>query len=213
MSSRGLARHGKKRDANEKEIISTWEEMGAYVESISGKGSPDTLVHFDGALLRCEVKGAKRGLTPAQVESFTKAYDARVFTYIIRTSDDARALLKRELLPWGPDDGALAGAARKERPFRPGTDRARTLAESCKREGCITSAVPGTKPPRCAAHVAEETFASAPCPACKIDPQNPCKHDGEEKGVALGLVPPRRLNQRPVDNLMAKRQRRSRSGS
>lgn len=161
MSSRGLARHGKKRDANEKEIIATWEAMGAFVESISGKGSPDTLVHHKGQLYRCEVKGAKRGLTKAQVESFTRAFAAGVSTYVTRTREDARSLLlgsvERLRLEWRPEHGALAGASRKERGFRPGTDRARSVAESCAREGCITSAVPGTR--RCAAHAAEETFA------------------------------------------------------
>lgn len=45
------------------------------------------------------------------------------------------------------------------------------------------------------------------CQACKIDPQDPCHHDGEEKAVALGLIPPRRTNQRPVDRLMAEQER------
>lgn len=163
MSSRGLARHGKKRDANEKEIVATWEAMGAFVESISGKGSPDTLVHYKGQIYRCEVKGAKRGLTKAQVESFTRAHEAGVPTFIIRTKDHAtdlflpRGTLLNGALVWRPEHGALAGAARKERPFRYGTDRARSLDESCKEVGCITSALPGTK--RCAAHTAEETFA------------------------------------------------------
>lgn len=161
MSSRGLARHGKKRDANEKEIVATWEAMGAFVESISSKGSPDTLVHYNGQMYRCEVKGAKRGLTKAQAESFTRAFAVGVSTYVIRSVGDARSLLlgsvERLRLEWRPRHGALAGASRKERPFRYGTDRARSLDESCKEVGCITSALPGTK--RCAAHTAEETFA------------------------------------------------------
>lgn len=167
MSSRGLARHGKKRDANEKEIVAVWETMGAFVESISGKGSPDTLVHYRGMLYRCEVKGAKRGLTKAQVKSFTRAHEAGVKTFIVRTADQAADLflppgtLLQGTLVWRPEHGALGGAARKERPFRYGTDRSRSLAESCKVECCITSALPGTKPPRCAAHAAEETFAPA----------------------------------------------------
>lgn len=155
-----------KRDKNERAIISTWEAMGAYVESVSGKGSPDTLVHHKGRLFRAEVKGAKRGLTKAQVESFTRAHGAGVPTFIIRTVDDARDMLEcppgtglYAALLWKPEKGALAGASRKERAFRPGTDKARTLAETCKVDFCTTSAVPGTVPPRCAAHAAEETFA------------------------------------------------------
>jgi hypothetical protein len=159
MSSRGLARHGKKRDLNEVGIIEYWNQMGAYVESVSGPGLADTLVHYDEQMFRAEVKGAKRGLTPKQAECFTKAHAVGVPTYIIRTPDDARAMLQHTLCPWDPKDGALAGASRKERPFRPGTDKARSLDETCKADFCTTSAVPGTRPPRCAAHAAEETFA------------------------------------------------------
>jgi hypothetical protein len=161
-----LNRHAKKRDDNERAIIKTWEARGAYVEEVSGPGLADALVHYKGEIYRAEVKGAKRGLTPKQVENFTRAYKADVPTYIIRSVEDARDLLEAMSgtlllvrLAWDPKKGALAGAARKERSFRPGTDRARTLAESCKVDCCITSAVPGSTPPRCAAHLAQETFA------------------------------------------------------
>lgn len=43
------------------------------------------------------------------------------------------------------------------------------------------------------------------CPACLLDPQSPCKHDGEEKGVAMGTQPPRRRNRRRVDEIVAER--------
>jgi hypothetical protein len=152
-----------KRDANERAIFKTWEDLGVYVEPLSGPGLPDALVHSQGGLFRAEVKGAKRGLTPAQVKSFTKAYEAGVPTFIIRTVTDAYALVNRtehaDTCKWKPEHGALAGAARKERAFRPGTDRARTLEECCKREGCATSCVTGSNPKRCAAHLADETFA------------------------------------------------------
>lgn len=198
-------RRAAKRDDNERAIIRTWEALGAYVESLSGPGVPDVLVHHRGSLVRAEVKGAKRGLTKKQVENFTKAYEAGVPTHIIRTYEDAVALLAgyaSNHLKWTPEHGALGGAAKKQRAFRPGTDRARTLEECCKREGCAISQVPGQR--ECAAHAAE-TFAPPPCPACAIDPQSPCRHDGEEKGVAAGTQPPRRLHRRKVDKIMAER--------
>lgn len=151
-------RRAAKRDTNEREIISTWEAMGAYVESVSGPGLADTLVHHKGSLYRAEVKGAKRGLTNKQVENFQKAWLADVPTYIIRTTADATDLLKdsaaRLRLEWRPEHGALAGAARKERPFRPGTDKARSIAEMCAVAGCVTSRSPGMGV--CAPHAAEE---------------------------------------------------------
>jgi hypothetical protein len=49
-------------------------------------------------------------------------------------------------------------------------------------------------------------FTPAPCPACRIDPQTPCRHDGEEKGVAAGNQPPRRKNRRRVDEIVASRE-------
>lgn len=154
-------RRAAKRDDNEQAIVDTWEAMGAYVEAVNGPGLPDRLVHYKGGLYRAEVKGAKRGLTPKQAENFKKAFNAGVPTYIIRSTDDAKGLLGITVSApsWYPQDGALAGAARKTRAFRPGTDKARTLAESCKADFCNTSAVPGSKPQRCAAHAAEETFA------------------------------------------------------
>lgn len=150
-----------KRDKNERPIIDAWEALGAYVESVSGPGLVDTLVHHKGHLFRAEVKGAKRGLTPKQVENFTKAYEAGVFTYIVRTTEHAGWLLqdamvnsRRSLLVWTPELGALAGTARKERPYRPGTDKARTVEELCVRAGCGRSRSPGLG--ECVPHSAEE---------------------------------------------------------
>lgn len=148
-----LNRHAKKRDSNEGPIKEVWREMGAYAEPISNPGSMDHLVHYRGHAYRAETKGAKRGLTAMQVESFTKAYAAGVSTYIIRTPLDARQMLCGQLPPWTPDDGALAGAERKARGFRPGCDKARTLQEMCRTYGCATSRVPGFQ--RCQAHLAD----------------------------------------------------------
>jgi hypothetical protein len=49
-------------------------------------------------------------------------------------------------------------------------------------------------------------LSSGTCPACVLDPQSPCKHDGEEKGVAAGTQPPRRKNRRPVDEAVVRRE-------
>lgn len=156
-------RRAAKRDLNERAIIDTWEAMGAYVESVSGPGLADTLVHHRGNLFRAEVKGAKRGLTKKQVENFRKAFTAGASTYVIRTPEDAQILLTdsglRLRLEWRPEQGSLAGAARKEKPFRPGTDRARSLAEMCTRDGCVRSRSPGMM--HCAPHTAE-VFAPPP---------------------------------------------------
>ena len=162
-----------KRDKNEGGIIDVWNAMGAYVERISGPGLADTLVHYKGQFFRAEVKGAKCGLTPKQVKNFTKAYEAGVPTFIIRTTDDAKWMLECHrgtllyaALTWKPEMGAMAGASRKERPFRPGTDRTRTLAECCSRDGCATSRSPGMS--ECAGHAAEAfapPVAEPPCHA------------------------------------------------
>jgi hypothetical protein len=151
-----LNRHAKKRDLNEVGIIAMWNQMGAYVESISGPGLMDTLVHYDGHIFRAEVKGAKRGLTPKQVEHFTKAHHSGVPTYIVRTPADAAMLLETTLDPWTPEMGALAGAVRKERARRPGRDRALTNAEACGEAFCATSRLPGFD--RCAAHVGDRSM-------------------------------------------------------
>lgn len=144
-------RRAAKRDANEREIIAIWERLGCYVEPLSSPGAADTLVHFDGHLLRAEVKGAKRGLTALQVEHFTAAYNAGVATYVVRTPSEAAMLLEDTLPPWTPAAGALGGAERKERTYRPGHSRAGTLAEQCKKDDCATSRLPGL--PWCAEHM------------------------------------------------------------
>lgn len=136
-------RRAAKRDANEREIIALWERLGCYVEAVSSPGAADTLVHFDGHLMRAEVKGAKRGLTQLQVEHFTAAYNAGVATYVVRTPQDAAMLLETTLAPWTPSTGALAGAEIKERKHRPGHDRARVVADLCKSIACPTSRLPG----------------------------------------------------------------------
>lgn len=77
-----MSRYARKRDANEKQIIQALREVGAFVEQLSGTGTPDLLVAHRGRLYLIEVKdtrtestgkGWKRStsqwpeLTPAQV--------------------------------------------------------------------------------------------------------------------------------------------------
>lgn len=146
-----LHRHAAKRDSNEREIIAFWTRQGCWVETVNASGSPDTRVHFEGAVLRAEVKGAKRGLTPAQLKNFREAYENRVPTYVVRTVADAEALLNGRLDPWKPEDGALAGAERKERKHKPGHSRARALSEQCGEQFCPCSRVSGE--PWCRQHL------------------------------------------------------------
>lgn len=145
-----LNRHAKKRDLNEGTIKAFWTREGCWVETVNASGSPDTRVHFEGAVLRAEVKGAKRGLTPAQVKNFTEAHENRVPTYIVRTLADAEALLNGTLEPWKPEDGALAGAVRKERAHKPGASKARRVTELCGEDFCPRSRAPGS--PWCRGH-------------------------------------------------------------
>jgi hypothetical protein len=145
-----LNRHAKKRDDNEGGPCALWRAAGAYVEQLGGAGLPDCLVHHQGRMYRAEVKGAKRGLTPAQVEAFTRALRAGVPTYVVRSEEHARQLLADQLAPWAPEEGAVAGAARAIREHRPGHSRARTVAELCAEAFCLTSCATGSR--RCAAH-------------------------------------------------------------
>lgn len=153
-------RRAAKRDSNERAIIRQWKAMGAYVESVSGPGLADTLVHHKGRLFRVEVKNARGKLTRKQVENFTKAWRAGVPTFIIRDVEDAKDMLEcppgsgiYASLTWDPSKGALGTAKPRARPFRPGTDKARSMAELCPLAGCVTSRVPGMA--HCAAHAAE----------------------------------------------------------
>jgi hypothetical protein len=104
---------------------------------------PDRLVFHRGRVYLAEVKGARRGLTKAQVEKFTSLGVDGIAVYVVRTAEDARALLAGALAPWRPSDGARAGAEKKERKHRPGHSRARTLREMCVVDGCARSALAG----------------------------------------------------------------------
>ena len=148
-----LHRHAAKRDANEHDVSAVWASAGARSESVSAKGMPDRLVFHRGRVYLAEVKGARRGLTKAQVEKFTSLGVDGIAVYVVRTAEDARALLADTLTPWRPVDGARAGAEKKERKHRPGHSNAREISEMCRADWCLTSQLPGKR--MCAKH--EET--------------------------------------------------------
>jgi hypothetical protein len=196
-----LNRYAPKRDSNEKQIRARFAHHGWHTEQLSGSGMPDLLAvtwHTRDSMnvpwrsmVLVDVKEPKGKVTPAQEKKWAALLEKGIPVYVARTDADV--------------DAIASGTAEAWRPEKPRAPIAKPMAKS----GYIPPRGPGVD----AATQAGETFAPAPCPACAINPQNPCKHDGEEKGVALGNVPPRRLNQRPVDKIMAKKGRRSRSGS
>ena len=145
-----LQRHAAKRDTNEGSVSAAWAAAGARSESISAKGMPDRLVFHRGRVYLAEVKGAKRGLTKAQVEKFTNLGVDGISVYVVRTAEDARALLDGTLAPWRPSDGAKAGAEKTERKHRRGHDRARNVFEQCGVVCCATSHLPNSS--FCAKH-------------------------------------------------------------
>lgn len=138
-----LHRHAAKRDTNEGALVAEWELLGAHTEAISAKGLTDRLVFHDGRIYPAEVKGAKRGLTKAQVETFTRLYDMGIRVWVPRTREDARRMLEGTLPSWTPAQGKAAGAAKTERKHRPGYSRMRSVAEGCTRPNCATSRLPG----------------------------------------------------------------------
>lgn len=98
----------RKRDANERAIITAMEAMGASVAQLEGAGVPDLLVSFDGVMHLVEVKDVKPGakrvhkgkhddtehpeLTPAQVTWWKKWRGEQ--PSIIKNVDEARELLR-----------------------------------------------------------------------------------------------------------------------
>jgi hypothetical protein len=150
------------------------------VQALDVKDGPDLLVGHGGHTLLMEVKtiatrtekdGYQRTRTGKKSDGQDSwhstwkggpvhtVYGPQEALIILGLEMQQIANLRTLTKDWTKDIAPAATAVRRERPFRYGTDRARSLDESCKEVGCITSAVPGTKPPRCAAHAAEEAFA------------------------------------------------------
>ncbi len=79
-----LHRRNPKRDTNETEMVGALRAVGADVTRISGKGAPDLLIRFKGALHGVEVKTRRGRRTEAQQASQWP---------IVRTIEDALKLL------------------------------------------------------------------------------------------------------------------------
>lgn len=175
-----MSRFARHKDTAHRPTVIALRAAGASVEAMDLKDGPDLLVGYMGSTLLMEVKtraereekdGYKRsreGRLSQGQEAWHAAWKGgRVLTVygpedaLIGLGVDLHAIsqLKATTVEWTKDVAPKPSMPRNERPFRPGTDKARSLAETCKVDFCTTSAVPGTNPPRCAAHAAEETFS------------------------------------------------------
>jgi hypothetical protein len=151
-----LHRRAAKRDLTEPEVTAEWDLLGAVAESFAKKGWPDWVVFHDGKTYWADVKGATGGLTPAQVETFTRLYLLGIRVHLPRSRIDARRMLEGTLQPWSPSQGQLATvgavvknraeakAAKAARKHVPGKSRMRTVEERCREDFCATSHAPGS---------------------------------------------------------------------
>lgn len=108
-----IHRRAAKRDAVEPAIIATLRAHGAVVWQMSGAGITDTLVFYRRRLGRsmdrerrtfvAEIKGAKGKPTPAQVKRWTELANYGFSVFILRTPEDAVAMLNNALSPWEPE--------------------------------------------------------------------------------------------------------------
>lgn len=64
---------GKKRDANEPEIIAALQDIGVTVVQLAGNGVPDLLCHSRGIWSVMEIKSDKGKLKPAQAALYQQA--------------------------------------------------------------------------------------------------------------------------------------------
>ena len=108
-----LHRRAAKRDANEPAIVSTLEALGCVVWRVSGKGLPDLAVFCPNArtpdgfgqrkhVFVADVKGPKEKATPAQEEKWGAISSLGFSVFILRTPEDAAAMLNNALQPWEP---------------------------------------------------------------------------------------------------------------
>lgn len=95
---------GGKRDENEPAIIKALRAHGCVVWQLSGKGIPDLLVlHRKGRWL-ADVKMPGKPTTKPQEDAWDEAATkARCAVFILRSPEDAVAMLNNALAPWGPD--------------------------------------------------------------------------------------------------------------
>lgn len=132
-----LNRRAAKRDTPEKACIREAERLNAEVFQVSGTGLLDTLVAHKGALYWVEVKRPGEPLKPRQEKTLLRLHLADVSAYVVERPEDMRALLEGRLTPWSPGSRLVEG--QKKRPHRLGVDRAQSVAEMCRAEGCARS--------------------------------------------------------------------------
>jgi hypothetical protein len=135
-----ISRTAAKRDRNEPAVIRAARALGAVVLQQSGEGLPDLLVCHAGRTHLVEVKMPGEPLKPAQAETFAALHAVGVAVYVVERTDDMLAILARRAEPWAPNSRAVEGV--KQRPHRPGVDRARTVGELCIVDGCPLSMAP-----------------------------------------------------------------------
>lgn len=98
-----MSRWARKRDVNERDIVTALRCMGASVQQLDAKGCPDLLVGWEGVTLLMEVKqhhgmakaGGKRtdsGLLPSQDEWWRTWRGLR--PVVVTTAEEAVAVLK-----------------------------------------------------------------------------------------------------------------------
>lgn len=152
-----------KRDTPERACIREAQRLNAEVFQVSGAGLLDTLVAYRGNLWWVEVKRPGEPLKPKQEKVLLRLHLQDVSAYVVEQPEDMRALIEGRLRPWSP--GARPVEGMKEKPHRPGVDKARNVAEMCTATGCTTSRAPGSH--GCKKHPGEDAEV-LPAPRRKL---------------------------------------------
>jgi hypothetical protein len=134
-----------RRDRNDGDHRKHMEARGWLMLPVSVKGLPDYLAAMAGRLVLVECKVPGETFTPAQVKTFERLRLSGVPVYVLAEEGDAERLTAGTLPPWTPEGMKVRSAAKrvKQRPHRPGVDRARTVEEQCTSHGCSTSRASG----------------------------------------------------------------------
>lgn len=145
-----LHRRAAKRDENEPTLVDTLEAHGCVVWRLSGKGLPDLLVMRKGRKWLADVKMPGKPTTKPQEDLWEEAATkARCAVFILRTPEDAVAMLNDALPPWEPSlrhpctvEGKLKPASNPT-PRKGGSAKARAkgrhalkVYQHCAVEGC-----------------------------------------------------------------------------
>ena len=174
-----LHRRAAKRDAAEPDIVSALEALGCVVWRVSGKGLPDLIVFHPKArkpdgfgthrhTFVADVKGPKDGPTPAQVATWTELTNLGFSVFILRTPEDAVAMLNNALAPWEPATSHPLGQSLSHtRPavYRPRKgDATKTEGCGCRKKNiaCIHTAMSYTPPRSAPVDAAKEAEVFAP---------------------------------------------------